>query len=179
MVDFDAAMVEFCAGMGGFYRRYCDDILVLCAVDRAEEVIAFVRARINEERIALNEDKTEQRLFGGADEGVAQYLGFKLSSSGASLRESSLSRQWRKLRRSDRRTRRAGEAAMAAGRAKKIFTKKLRGRFSALRGREGRPVRDFSAYARRAADALEAKKVLRQVRRLERALECEIDSFPS
>jgi RNA-directed DNA polymerase len=178
MVDFDAAMVEFCKTIGGVYRRYCDDILVLCPIECADAATAFVKDRIAKEKIALNDDKTERCVFGGASDDAAQYLGFRLSKDGARLRESSLARQWRKLRRGVRNISKVGAAAIAAGHANKVFTKNLRKRFAALRGAEGRPVRNFSAYARRSAEALDAQGILRQVRRLERALEQEIEAFP-
>ena len=178
MVDFDAAMVEFCASIGATYRRYCDDIMVLCPLGHADAAETFVKARIAEEKIELNESKTERHVFGDASDDTAQYLGFRLSPKGARLRELSLARQWRKFRRSVRKFRVVGEAAIAAGHADKVFTKKLRKRFTALRGKKGRPLRNFSSYARRSAEALDAPAVLRQVRRLERALEQEIGSFP-
>lgn len=178
MVDFDAAMVAYCASIGAVYRRYCDDILVVCPTPASAGAEAFVKAQIAAEKIKLNDDKTERREFDASDKHVAQYLGFKLSGAGARLRESSLSRQWRKLRRSVRKTREVGEAAIAAGKADRIYTKSLRRRFAAITGREGRTVRNFSSYARRAADRLEAKAVLRQVRRLEKTLDRELKSFP-
>ncbi len=178
MVDFDAALITYCTSIGAVYRRYCDDILIVCPTAEATDAEAYVKARIADEKIKLNNDKTERRLFDGSDERVAQYLGFKLSGAGARLRESSLSRQWRKLRRSIRKTRQAGLAAIADGNASKIYTKSLRRRFAAIKGREGRPVRNFSSYARRAADALESDAILRQVRRLEKAFEREMETFP-
>ncbi len=115
MVDFDAALITYCTSIGAVYRRYCDDILIVCPTAEATDAEAYVKARIADEKIKLNNDKTERRLFDGSDERVAQYLGFKLSGAGARLRESSLSRQWRKLRRSIRKTRQAGLAAIADG----------------------------------------------------------------
>src|SRR5208283_5589367 len=53
---------------------------------------AFVNARIADEKIKLNDDKTERRPFDGTDQRAAQYLGLKLSGTRTRLRESSLSR---------------------------------------------------------------------------------------
>ncbi len=178
MVDFDAALVAYCESIGAVYRRYCDDILIVCPSAAAADAEAFVNARIADEKIKLNDDKTERRPFDGTDQRAAQYLGLKLSGTRTRLRESSLSRQWRKLRRSVRKTREVGLAAIADGKADKIYTKSLRRRVAAIKGREGRPVRNFSSYARRAADRLESDAILRQVRRLEKEFERELRRRP-
>jgi len=177
MVEFDVAMEAYCTSIGALYRRYCDDILVICPTERAAEADSFATSRTPEEKLTLNASKTERHLFDGKTRKLAQYLGFKLSADGATLRESSLSRQWRKLRRSVKKTMEKGTAAVAAGNADKVYTKALRRRFSPIRGRGGRPVRNFSSYARRAAETLESEAILHQVRRLEKALDAELGSL--
>jgi hypothetical protein len=79
------------------------------------------------------------------------------------LRSASIGRQWRKLRRSVRKAGKVGGKAVASGKADKIFTKKLRARFTSA------GAQNFSSYARRAADALDAPQIKKQIRRLERA----------
>jgi hypothetical protein len=91
-----------------------------------------------------------------------------MSLSGAVVRASSMSRQWRKLKRNIRRAKMNGEKAIQDGTATKIFTKKLRKRFSPI------GARNFSSYVRRAADAFDSKKLVSQVRRLERAADMAI-----
>jgi hypothetical protein len=159
---FDEEIASLASELGGFYRRYSDDILFVCG----EEFAALAETRIQEalagEKLEVSTSKTERTLFGPDSRKGAQYLGFELHPSGASIRPGSLSRQWRKMRRAVRRAKAAGEAAIAAGTATKIYTKSLRKRFACL------PVRNFSSYARRSAEALGSPKVLRQTRRLER-----------
>jgi hypothetical protein len=172
MVDFDAAMRQFCEEKGALYRRYSDDILVVCNNSLAQETEQFVLSKIAEEKLLINSGKTERRPFDSSDPQNAQYLGFNLAPNGSKIRSSSLSRQWRKLRKSLKRIRKAGELAIAAGRSDKIYTKKLRRRFAPL------PVRNFAAYARRSAKVLDEPKILKQARRLERFLEKKIAEFP-
>lgn len=159
---FDLEIAALAREVGGFYRRYSDDILFICREDSAGTAEARIKAALDRERLEVSAEKTERTLFGVSTGQTAQYLGFDLHPSGASIRPASMSRQWRKMRRAVRRTRTAGEKALAAGTANVIYTKALRKRFMCL------PVRNFSSYARRSAEALRSQKVLRQVRRLER-----------
>lgn len=172
MIDFDEALQKHCETNGALYKRYSDDILIVCPTESAEVLESFINDRLKLEKLALNEGKTERCVFVTSNTENAQYLGFNFSPRGVTIRQSSLSRQWRKMRRSIRRIRRVGEAAIAAGKANKIYTKTLRRRFTAL------PVRNFSSYARRSAKALNSPKILQQIRRLERAFEKELRSFP-
>ena len=137
MMDFDQDSYNFCESIGGLYRRYSDDILVICPVDMSVEAEQFLSERIAREQLKINADKTSRTLFDPSKPNCAQYLGFNLSPSGATIRESSLSRQWRKLRRSLKKIRAIGEAAILNGDADKVYTRGLRRRFSPL------PVRNF------------------------------------
>lgn len=160
--DFDVEIAAHAREVGGFYRRYSDDILFICPEPNAPAAEAHIETTLRKEKLEISAGKTERTLFDPAGQGAAQYLGFTLHPSGASIRPGSMSRQWRKMRKAIRRTRAAGQQAIAEGKASKIYTKKLRRRFMNL------PVRNFSSYARRSAQALGSTQVLRQVRRLER-----------
>jgi hypothetical protein len=176
MIQFDREMQEYACDVGGFYRRYSDDILFICKPEFALAAEEKVKALMAGEKLSLNDKKTERTRFDSSNQtvvaDVAQYLGFTLGVDGVGIRPSSLSRQWRKMRRSMKRTRRAAEAAIGSGRATKVFTKRLRRRFTAV------PVRNFPSYARRSAAAFEKGTVIRrQLRRLEREAEREIQSM--
>jgi len=173
MIDFDVALTEFCAGIGALYRRYSDDIIIICPTGVAATVENHVIEKIEAERLSINRDKTERHIFDPSSKETAQYLGFIFSLDGVFIRQSSLGRQWRKMRKSVNRIRRTGEKAMLDGTADKIYTRSLRRRFTAL------PVRNFSSYARRAAEALGSERILNQVRRLEKYLENQLKEFPS
>jgi RNA-directed DNA polymerase len=173
MADFDLAMQSWCKEHFALYRRYSDDILIICRSDLSEKAETALKQYISDEKLEINDSKTERRIFDSDQTTNPQYLGFDLSPEGAVIRPSSLSRQWRKLRRGIRRIRRIGEIAIARGDADRIFTKKLRRRFTALR------VRNFSSYARRSAASLGSSRILRQTRRMERFAEREIGALKS
>lgn len=177
MMRFDRELQSYATRIGGFYRRYSDDILFICKPEQTPEVERLVRQLIAQEGLQLNDGKTERTRFDATSPSpqrrLAQYLGFTFDEGGVAIRASSLSRQWRKMRRAVKRTRLAAQSAIAAGKAKQVYTKKLRRRFTAL------PGRNFPSYARRSASAFESggQRIRRQLRKLERAAEREINSL--
>ena len=168
MMDVDKVMVEVCAKIGGLYQRYSDDILVICPLEQETEVTNALKAAVSAHKLEIKDEKTERAVFEPGSEDVFQYLGFNMSQDGATIRPSSLARQWRKAKRSIKTTKRIGEQAIAEGHATKIFTKRLRKRFQPV------GARNFSKYARRAADEFGSKKIVRQVERLERMVDLAI-----
>ena len=167
-MDFDLSIQAYCKNKKALYRRYSDDIIIVCEEKFAADIESALKAEMGKNKLNLNDDKTERHIFDTDSIDQAQYLGFNISSQGATIRQSSLSRQWRKLIKSVKRIKRAGITAMAAGKSDRVYTKTLRRRFTPLQ------VRNFSSYARRSADALEAPKIRKQVRRLERFAEKEL-----
>jgi hypothetical protein len=125
--------------------------------------VAAIEKSLREQKLELSPDKTEEVLVEVGGEDPFQYLGFYISYNKVYLRSPSIGRQWRKLRRSIRRASKAGSAAIRSGKAKKIFTKKLRAKFSPI------GTQNFSSYARKAADSLNSNQIRKQVRRFERA----------
>jgi hypothetical protein len=168
MLDFDGVMAEACAKVGGLYQRYSDDIIIVCPCEHEAAMEALVKSTLAGLKLDLSGDKTEIVQFDSGSHFPFQYLGFDISPAGAVIRASSMSRQWRKLKRGIRRTKEAGEKAIANGTATKIYTKSLRKKFAPVGSR------NFSSYARNAADALESEKLLSQVRRWERAADKKI-----
>lgn len=124
-------------------------------------------------KLEMKPEKTERAVFDPAHPETFQYLGFNISPEGTLIRPGSLSRQWRRARRKLRQTLRIGSEAVASGKAVKIYTRKLRRRFLPV------GVRNFSSYARRAAAELGSKKMVKQVRRLERMVEAGIREMGS
>lgn len=162
---FDLEMAAYAREVGGFYRRYSDDILFICREGDAREAEDRIRRGLKQQLLEISEDKTERTSFDDGALKTAQYLGFDLHPSGASIRPGSLSRQWRNMRRAVRRAKANGDKAIASGKSKTIYMKALNRRFMCL------PGRNFSSYARKSAEALQSRKVLRQARRLERKYE--------
>ena len=177
MVDFDLAISAYCDRIGALYRRYSDDILIICSPIDASGVESEIAKLISTEKLELSVEKTERTEFSLSVPSAgkaAQYLGFTLSEGAPRVRASSLSRQWRKMRRAVRRTRKIAEVEIAEGRTNKVYTKRLRRRFTPLQ------FRNFSSYARRSAASFgDGEKITRQIRRFEREVERQIQSLKS
>jgi RNA-directed DNA polymerase len=162
MIDVDRAMASLCSAYGALYQRYSDDILVICKPEQEAAIQAALMAAVATMKLEIKDEKTERAVFDGSGDAGFQYLGFNVTETGATIRPSSFARQWRKLKYSIKKTRKIGALAIEEGRADKIYTKRLRRRFYPV------GVRNFSAYARRAAKAFGSNAIARQVRRLER-----------
>jgi len=163
MLEFDCSLRDVCVATGGLYQRYSDDILIICSPDAENSVRAQVHSSLAFLKLQLSLEKTEEAQFDLQSNSGFQYLGFEMSPSGAVIRASSISRQWRKMKRSIRRTREQGRAAIQSGTSSKVYTKKLWKRFSSVGSK------NFSSYARRAAGVFKSHKMETQIRRLERA----------
>ncbi|WP_343117233.1 antiviral reverse transcriptase Drt2 [Ostreiculturibacter nitratireducens] len=184
MIDFDAAAHAYCNSIGALYRRYSDDILVICDPADATAAEAKIMDLIKAEKLEISPQKTERTEFdiaGTVTGKAAQYLGFSFHQAGPAIRESSLARQWRKMRRAIRRTRKIAERNIASGKSTKAHTKRLNRRFTHLKVRDDdgvRVVRNFSSYGRRSAEAFgENEKITKQIKRFERAALREIEEL--
>ncbi len=178
MMEFDVDARALCNQVEALYRRYSDDILIVCKQDDAAALEMEILRLIAVEKLEIAPHKTEKTLFDKARtipriSKAAQYLGFTFDENGPAIRESSLSRQWRKMHRAMRRARKSATWRAIAGRSGKVHTKKLYRRFSHITINDGtsiRTLRNFSSYGRRSAEAFgSGEKISRQVKRFEQA----------
>lgn len=165
MMDVDRVMVDACNAIGGLYQRYSDDILVVCAPEYEDQMTLLLKLTVFGHKLQIKGEKTERAVFAPGSTDAFQYLGFNVSQDGAVIRPSSLSRQWRKAKRAIKTTKARGKDAIAKGKTTHISTKRLRQRFWPT------GARNFSKYARRAADEFGSKDIIRQTLRLERMVD--------
>lgn len=163
MIRFDTAMQSIATSIGGYYRRYCDDILWI--VDK--EHLALVQDSVEEHLKTLgpdakvNRDKTVVSIFQAgtlqAGSKPFQYLGFVYDGERRLIRSQTCSKYWRKVVYAVRAAkRRAKKSAIAPG---VVFRRKLYRRLSHL----GK--RNFIRYARNAEKVMESGDIKRQIRR--------------
>jgi hypothetical protein len=145
LIALDETIAALCKKAGALYQRYSDDILIVCKAEAESIVVKSLGDQMAVHRLKINSAKTERIMFDPSSPKGFQYLGFNISPAGAVIRPGSLARQWRKAKRSIARTKKMGSAAVAAGKSSKIYTRKLRRRFSPV------GARNFSSYARRSA----------------------------
>lgn len=64
LIKADAAILEqVVIGMGGYYRRYSDDIVVICRPDQKEAVKRIIEKSLTESKVVVSIPKTEEFYF--------------------------------------------------------------------------------------------------------------------
>ncbi|RCW91402.1 reverse transcriptase domain-containing protein [Winogradskyella arenosi] len=64
MLAFDETVInELCIKQDVFYRRYSDDIVMICKEDQINLIEEFVKSEMNKYRLTVSLEKTEKTLF--------------------------------------------------------------------------------------------------------------------
>jgi RNA-directed DNA polymerase len=121
MLSFDRDMSR-AAAIGGYYRRYSDDILWICHREAAALVEEEFARSLSGLGVAtkINEDKTERSTFCTNAYGQLecdrpiQYLSFTFDGKNARIRSQTLSKFWRKVTYAVRAARRNASRSTAA-----------------------------------------------------------------
>lgn len=125
LIDFDQKLYELGKKMNFSYRRYCDDLLLICEPDKASEINRIVLEEIALYKLKIQPKKTELIEFRPSMAGTIrgynakkinslqpalnnkteqqffknlQYLGFEFSGTSIYIRPGSLSRYFRKMK---------------------------------------------------------------------------------
>ncbi|MBD2304003.1 group II intron reverse transcriptase domain-containing protein [Chroococcidiopsis sp. FACHB-1243] len=162
LIEFDRLMTQIANDTGGIYRRYCDDILLICQPDNTEDIKTFVAEEISKysEKLFLNHNKTEICEFRRDSHGYVvglpplQYLGFTFDGQRRLIRSQALARYYRKMKAGVRAT---VKVALKSEKSQ-VYRKTLYEKYTHL----GR--RNFITYAMRAAEIMESDAIRRQVR---------------
>lgn len=107
MIDFDIEMRRAIVALGGSYRRYSDDILIVVPAVSRTAVPAILRDALKHKtrRLRVNEKKADVIEFipGGLAKGrgtkALQYLGFIFDGERHLLRSSTIAKYYRRLHR--------------------------------------------------------------------------------
>ena len=64
LLDFDRKLIDkLVIGKGAYYRRYSDDILIVCSINEINEIKEFIIEEIKNSFLGISEAKTEQFIF--------------------------------------------------------------------------------------------------------------------
>ena len=64
LLEFDKEVLKTVVdGFGGFYRRYSDDIMVICKPEQADDTEKFILDEIIKSHVKISTEKTEKYLF--------------------------------------------------------------------------------------------------------------------
>ena len=110
MLEFDTVVHAAVSAVGGSYRRYSDDILILCSAEHLTALEAAVEdaLRVHTTTLLLNADKREEARFALPGPALVvyppkisakplQYLGFTFDGKRACIRGGTLSRCYRRM----------------------------------------------------------------------------------
>lgn len=182
MIDYDKEMFRMSKELDFIYRRYCDDILVVCNNNNYEVVKAKLYSEINKLSLTIQPEKesvirffttknSELRGYNDLEKKKfknLQYLGFEFNGENCYIRSSSLSRFHRRMKAGVRET--VKRAYGTNSKSGKLFKKKLYDRFTHLGGQ------NFLSYVYRAAKIMDnsvtiKKQVSRHFDQLNNTLE--------
>lgn len=175
MLRVDEVMHSWAAQIGGLYRRYCDDIVVVVPPDRVETTEFLFHGLIKQSDLTLNEKKTERVFFEAGSRGLAlnggvfPYLGFVFDGNIVRLRQSSIDRYYGKMRRGVRLAKKCQRKQAKRIAGVSLKTRKLFLKYSHLANsqRSGMPQNqrtNFITYGLRAAKIFESQEIRGQVR---------------
>ena len=117
MIPFDET-ISAIIGADGLYRRYCDDIIVVCSKDRYVSIRNCIYDAISERKLEIQQRKTQtfhlqkkggiiilgQEFAAGINYNKKlTYLGFEFDGQSILLKSASLSNYYRKMKRGTRR----------------------------------------------------------------------------
>ena len=116
MIDFDEEISDVVSSVGGLYRRYSDDLIVIVPKEYAIEIEGNIKAGAEKINLTLNEKKTERHHFVNQngqlicmDEnkkrvGPVQYLGIQFDGEDTYLRHAGVAKFQRRRNRAVRGT---------------------------------------------------------------------------
>lgn len=179
MLNFDKNVKEHVETLGGFYFRYCDDMLIIVPIESKEYTYNFIKNEIDKIKLEFQDSKTEQINFkyklGKIEaERPLQYLGFLFDGNQILLRSASLARYSERMRKGVRLAKSTMAKRNRARQArneitKPLFKKNIYQRYTHL----GR--RNFLSYGYKASKIMDSKGIKRQLGRLWNRVQNEIN----
>lgn len=166
MVSLDEEISAYAQRVGGFYRRYCDDILLVVQSEHAGDAEILIEQQLKNVRLELQPDKSLKCAFvnsAGRSDKPLQYLGLVFQGNRTLLRSSGIARYYSKMRsgvRLARNTRaKAERAAGLSPGSTQLRSKKLHRLYSHVGHR------NFISYAMKASEVAGDVAIKRQLRR--------------
>ncbi len=164
MLDFDKNIRKYADSIFGVYKRYCDDIILVCQLSELENLEKVLRMEVDKIKIKINDSKTEKKIFRNIDgigyifdyfsnkESKLQYLGFEFDGNKIFLRHSGISNFQRKMSRTIK------KLAYRAKILKRAFPKK-----KILRNFYYSKKSNYLSYAKRSANSLDSNSIRNQI----------------
>ena len=161
MLSFDKEMSEAARFVGGYYRRYCDDILVVVKAEHVTDFKQLVEDKLAALRLTMQSAKTLECTFAPLADKPLQYLGLVFDGNRILLRSSGVARYYKKMRAGVRQYTKAktmdGGTPLAVQRQKRLLRQYT----------EHAPEfqRSYPSYVKRVSAATGSPAILQQLRR--------------
>ena len=194
LLHFDKLINDFSKSFGGIYRRYSDDMIVVCPLNQKENLVELVYSEIKKYKLEIQPTKTQIFQFeyksGKLECGEEYqegklinwnknfiYLGFEFDGQSVLLKSASLAGFYRKMKRGIRRAKYFSKKTK-----KEIFKRRLLKRHSYIGAKRTRKYiwnenekkfvkseyynwGNFLSYAFKAADIMINNKIKQQTRK--------------
>ena len=201
MIDFDVEVKKLLAMVGGIYRRYSDDIIVVCPNCVGELMEDKIRSMITNVKLSIEVHKTNRYLFEmGKDKilcshsvcgsrRILTYLGFSFDGNRILLKNSSVSKFYYKMHQSilrsmflashiNNKTRGIifehvliSRYTGAGAKVHKVYRRKKNGKFILSNKRS---YGNYLTYVYKSADIMKSAEIRKQVRKSTNILSKEI-----
>ncbi len=111
MWRFDRTFFDYLKSIGGYYRRYSDDVIIVCEGSKRDEVLLMLKDLISSEKLTIADEKTtvfsikeEEGRLKVTDEktkqkSVIEYLGLSFDGEFIRLKNKSISKYYHKMKR--------------------------------------------------------------------------------
>ncbi len=166
MLDLDTHMAQVTREAGAVYRRYSDDILLICPPEAAQRLRKVLEQELEAVGLSIAPDKTRVSHFRRDSQGQLssdkpmQYLGFLFDGRRTLIRSTTIARYLGRMSSAVSSAQRAARRACRTGGDPRVFRRAIYRRFSGMgRGRS------YLSYVRRAESVMTDNAFRRQHRR--------------
>lgn len=183
MLDYDIEMHNLISSNNGIYRRYSDDILVICPTEKAETIKKSILESITKYKLVIQDSKTQITRFtnGRLMKGYqpVKYLGFEFNGKTKRIKSSSISKYYRNLKRSIKyKANRARIMKRKRPELSFIYRKQIYKNYSHLSiTKSNNRKRNYLSYINLATDVMNEPKIKRQLSKSWKIIHSEIDRY--
>lgn len=179
MFEFDKNIQALMVSKGGYYFRYCDDILCILPLSEDFDLQKVIEIELDKIKLWINPNKTEDVVFRSDTTGEVssdkpiQYLGFLFDGKRKLIRTPSISRYRRKAKKAIRLAKatmkKYNSQRLANGESpRSLYRRKLYKKYF----HTGKT--NFIRYGFRASEVMDSKEIRGQMKKLSRFLLSEI-----
>lgn len=165
LLEFDTKMVEYCNSISAIYRRYSDDILLICPRQKREELREELNIQLSNVKLSLNDKEKESEFYHDSQGKLTankpiQYLGFLFDGERILIRSQTISRYYGKMHRAVHFASVAAYEACTQGGDPRRYKRKILRVYSGM----GR-ARNYQGYVRRSSEVMDSDAIKKQHRK--------------